>query len=195
MQCSQQAGLRYMQLFMCASKRQQRWGGARHLRSPDSLFVPLCRCETCQRCLDNFTATASMDGTTEVLATTFRTACVDKGRPSANCDRAEKAIRASFNGNLGRRVGAICRVLGECDAGLATNATCVLTGDGKSGQLSECLRGGVSNGTAIPGIGKCRVWQNSCFLQTFKISLSSSMEACAGHMQLVLQTKCLTFAC
>lgn len=115
--------------------------------------------------MDNFNATASTEGTTETLATTFRTACVDKGRPSAACDRAEKAIRANFNGNLGRRVGAICRVLGECDAGLATNATCVLTGDGKSGQLSECLRGGTTNGTDIPGIGKCDV------LQVFQITV------------------------
>lgn len=96
-----------------------------------------------------------MDGTAESIAMAFRTACVDKGRASAACDKAEKAIRASLNGNLGRRVGAVCRLLGECDAGLSTNASCVLTGDGKSGQLSECLKGGVSNGTDIAGIGEC----------------------------------------
>ena len=43
-------------------------------------------------------------------------------------------------------------MLGECDAGLAANATCSLAVDGKSGQLSECLKEGVSNGTALVGI-------------------------------------------
>jgi hypothetical protein len=66
----------------------------------------------------------------------------------------DTAIRASFKGNLGRRVGSICRVMGECDAALATNTSCVLASDGKTGQLSECLKEGVSSGTPVAGIGE-----------------------------------------
>lgn len=92
--------------------------------------------------------------TANSIATSFRSACIAKGRPSAGCDKVDSAIRASLRGNLGKRVGSICRVLGECDAALATNTSCVLTADGKTAQLSECLREGVTSGTAVAGIGE-----------------------------------------
>jgi hypothetical protein len=116
-----------------------------------------CRCETCQRCLETFNDTLSVAPITssDSIADAFRAACVDRGRPSAGCDKVDKAIRSSYKGNLGRRLGSICRLLGECDAALATNATCVLTSAGKSGQLSECTREGASTGEVLTGIGKC----------------------------------------
>jgi hypothetical protein len=64
----------------------------------------------------------------------------------------EKSVSGSYKGNLARRAGAICRVLGECDAGLATNATCALTAAGKNSTLSECTVEGISSGAAVAGI-------------------------------------------
>ena len=135
-----------------------------------------CRCETCQRCLDSFNDTLSVAPSTsaELIATAFRAACVNKGRASAGCDKVDKAVRGSYKGNLGRRVGGICRLLGECDAALTTNATCVLTSAGKSGQLSECTQEGVSAGEAVAGIGECSYCWESCTL--------------AGHKKCVLTT-------
>lgn len=118
--------------------------------------VAPCRCETCQRCLSNFSTfvsgQVSSTATAEQLAAAFRAQCVASTRPSADCDRVEKAIAGSFKGNLARRVGAICRVLGECDAGLASNASCVLSVGSKSGSLSECRVDGVSSGEDVVGI-------------------------------------------
>lgn len=107
-----------------------------------------CRCERCQRCLSNFSTTASAAAT----AATVRSACITAGRASADCDRVEKAIASSYKGNLAQRLGGICRVLGECDAGLVTNTTCVLSAGGKGGVLSECTLEGVSTGAAVDGI-------------------------------------------
>jgi len=116
------------------------------------------RCAACQRCLDDFkqsaanSLTASASATPAQLASSFRAACTLKERPSAACDRAEKAITGSYKGNMARRVGGICRVLGECDAGLATNASCVLTSGAFNGTLSECLLEGTSAGAPVEGI-------------------------------------------
>jgi hypothetical protein len=107
-----------------------------------------CRCERCQRCLSTFNTTASATAT----AASVRAACIAAGRPSADCDRVEKAIAGSYKGNLAQRLGGICRVLGECDAGLATNATCVLSAGGNDGMLSECTLEGVNFGSAVDGI-------------------------------------------
>jgi hypothetical protein len=43
-------------------------------------------------------------------------------------------------------------VLGECDAGLGTNATCMLSSGDKTGVLSECTLEGVSSGATVNGI-------------------------------------------
>jgi hypothetical protein len=113
----------------------------------------VCRCQTCQRCLDDFNDTRpASTNSAEAVATAFRAACIAKGRASADCDRVDRAIRSSLRGNLGRRLGGVCRLLGECDAALANNNTCVLTVSGRNGTLSECLREGVSTGTAVAGI-------------------------------------------
>lgn len=144
--------------------------GCLHMLTSDAahfLVVPfLCtfqhkstnRCETCQRCIStfsNYTATeVTPTATATELATRFRAFCISPavGRPSAACDRVEKAIGSSYKGNMGRRLGAICRVLGECDAGLATNATCQLSSNSKAGTLSDCSVQGVSTGDAVDGI-------------------------------------------
>lgn len=127
----------------------------------DKRVVCIClptRCAACQRCLDDFkqsaanSVIASASSTPAQLASSFRAACILKERPSAACDRAEKAITGSFKGNMARRVGGICRVLGECDTGLATNASCVLTNGAFNGTLSECLLEGTSAGAAVDGI-------------------------------------------
>jgi hypothetical protein len=108
--------------------------------------------------LDDFKQAASdiqaaTAATPTQLGSLFRSACISKERPSAACDRAEKAISGSYKGNLARRVGGICRVLGECDVELAGNSTCVLTAAGRqNGTLSECLVDGVVGGPAIDGI-------------------------------------------
>jgi hypothetical protein len=119
----------------------------------------LCRCGACQRCLDDFKQAISdiqaapATTTPAQLGSLFRSACISKERPSAACDRAEKAISGSYKGNLARRVGGICRVLGECDAGLVGNSTCVLTAAGRqNGTLSDCLVDGVGSGPVIDGI-------------------------------------------
>jgi hypothetical protein len=135
------------------------------VRCADGCYC-VCRCQTCQRCLDNFTDTrpAAADSP-DAVATAFRATCITKGRASADCDRVDKAIRSSLKGNLGRRLGGVCRLLGECDAVLANNNTCELTVSGRSGTLSECLQEGVSTGTAVAGIttGGCLPGQQ-CFL-------------------------------
>jgi hypothetical protein len=136
--------------------------------------VFVCRCQTCQRCLENFNDTrpAAADSS-DAVATAFRVACITKGRASADCDRVDKAIRSSLRGNLGRRLGGVCRLLGECDAVLANNNTCVLTVSGRNGTLSECLQEGVSAGTAVAGIttGGCLPRQCSAFCCTTQLSV------------------------
>lgn len=148
------------------------------------VFWLVCRCGACQRCLDGFKQVASdiqaaPAATPTQLGSLFRSACIAKDRPSAACDRAEKAISGSYKGNLARRMGGICRVLGECDAGLVGNSTCVLTATGRqNGTLSECLVDGVSTGSAIDGIwagtGEHQLTHNSAVLGA-RCSASSSM--------------------
>jgi hypothetical protein len=97
-------------------------------------------------------------------ASAFSTYCAApaRGRAAAACSRVERAIAASYKGNLGRRVGGLCRMLGECDAQLANNQSCVLQSRDKSGALSECLVDGVSSGSPVAGIASSGAYFQQC---------------------------------
>lgn len=85
----------------------------------------------------------------------MRSTCTQASTAVA-CDKVDKAA-ALGKGNFAHRPGAICRVLGECDASLAADLTCSLTVASKSGKLSECTVEGVDTGSNVEGISSSGV--------------------------------------
>lgn len=76
----------------------------------------------------------------------------------------------------------MCRLLGECDVALATNSSCMLTAAGRSGELSECSKEGVSNGTAVAGIGKLTSESETQFHSVvMSPSVTDSCATCGAH--------------
>jgi hypothetical protein len=121
-------------------------------------------CSTCQACLD--TANLYLNSLMFTMATTpielrepFGQLCKKLNTSEILCARVGERIQASAEGNLGRRAGSICSMLGACSSG--STSSCggftVPTFEGKPGNLTANLTGaldlctieGVENGTAL----------------------------------------------
>jgi hypothetical protein len=104
----------------------------------------------CTTCLDDFhgwaTDSATQGATVEEVVSGFKGHCEGK-RASTVCAAATNAIAASFLGNQGRRAGAICQLLGECNSTLVAGKT--LTYAQHTGSFSRCRQTGVSSGDVV----------------------------------------------
>jgi hypothetical protein len=58
-------------------------------------------------------------------------------------------IARSYNGNFGKRAGAICSMLGQCPA---TIGSCSITAGSSTGVLDTCTAEGVAGGSVLPGV-------------------------------------------
>jgi hypothetical protein len=136
------------------------------------LGEPLCRyvetcsstCGACQACLS--TVTASLLTVTSPAATAFEVAagfavwCSAAGYEAALCLLAQRRIIESANGNVGRRAGALCTLLGPCSRQAA--ATCTFSSPAMGGttlpaaagllqgSLDQCTVEGVEGGRQLP---------------------------------------------
>jgi hypothetical protein len=78
-------------------------------------------CKACKRCLTDF-STFIRDPAVATLAKSelevaFQDYCVNSaGREPAVCEMARLGVASSFRGNTGRRAGAICMLLSECNS-------------------------------------------------------------------------------
>lgn len=83
-------------------------------------------CPACQACLTAFqpfvNGIPSNASTPSALAASFYTACRSANRPAQACEAASLAVESSYQGNMAKRAGGICSVLGECVA--STLGTC-----------------------------------------------------------------------
>lgn len=81
-------------------------------------------CKSAKRCLKDFAPFVSQAASltsTDALADAFAAFCVSSGRQQAVCDSARLGISGSFKGNAGKRAGAICSLLSECDQKAVAN--------------------------------------------------------------------------
>jgi hypothetical protein len=86
----------------------------------------ICRCvdtpcKACKRCLTDFSTFVRDPAVATLvkseLEAAFRDYCVNSaGREPAVCDMARLGIASSFRGNAGKRAGAICTLLSECNS-------------------------------------------------------------------------------
>lgn len=82
-------------------------------------------CKACKRCLTDFnpftTAPSVAALTAAQLPDAFRDFCINSaGRDPAVCEMARSGVASSFRGLAGRRAGAICSLLSECDSTLVS---------------------------------------------------------------------------
>jgi hypothetical protein len=121
---------------------------------------PCRRCRTCSWKTAAWIRNSTWDlAVPDQIALTFGTFCRGSGRPSNLCSSIQAEIQSSASGNLGKRAGALCRVLGDCNPS-QFGLTCSLayTGDGALsatdpvGVLDLCTSEGTSTGSAVPGV-------------------------------------------
>ncbi len=126
-------------------------------------YVATCSsaCSACQACLD--TVTASFLAATSPVASAFEVAaafaawCSAAGYQPAACLAVQRTILESTNGNVGRRAGALCSLLGPCSGQAAAKCTFRVQGSGfdsgaeplPEGPLDQCTAEGVSGGSQL----------------------------------------------
>ena len=114
-------------------------------------------CKSCNNCIqslqgfvqDHATATAAL------TAASFFTLCsTTLGYSIPVCTSIQASILMSMDGNLGKRGGQLCTLLGACSKQLPE--TCWLTNaaaiDPLFGKLDACTREGITAGTLVAGI-------------------------------------------
>lgn len=83
-------------------------------------------CKVCSDCVvdlqGHVSSTLGDHGT--AVAGAFQTTCVDKGNAASMCAASAAYIQSSNRGNLGRRAGAICSMLGKCQCDLSCFVYC-----------------------------------------------------------------------
>ena len=80
----------------------------------------------------------------------FGSFCSISGRPNTVCAKVQPLVAASTGGFLGKRAGALCKAMEECDATQLTS--CALATEGKipEGTLDLCKAEGTSAGVTQP---------------------------------------------
>jgi hypothetical protein len=133
---------------------------------------PKVACEYCLRDFAGWAVTANTAPytddslvTPDLLAAEFYqncTAVVTLARDVASCRAAAQGIATSYRGNKGRRAGAICLMLQECNPMALAGATVVPTGSGlTAAAFSQCTQQGSAVSTAVTG------FPTTCSLATF----------------------------
>jgi hypothetical protein len=120
-------------------------------------------CSTCQACLDSangdlFASAAFKAAITAVeVRQQFGKWCSGQGYSTALCARVGERIQGSAEGNLGKRAGAICSLLGSCSGNAAANSC---SGSGftanstsgaaaLTGNVDQCTVEGVQGGAEL----------------------------------------------
>lgn len=112
-------------------------------------------CTTCKKCLAVVNqlvvipdVSIGIEGS--VLASSFLPKCT--GNLTNNdvvlCKKVAAAIAGSYNGNLGKRAGALCSLLGQCVGPATSAALCNITTDKP---LDLCTQEGYQLGTPVKG--------------------------------------------
>lgn len=113
------------------------------------VMQPCKACEVCVQAMQLFPDIAKDTTKASEVADKFRSFCAGTGRSPLACEAAATDIAGSVNGNLGRRVGALCRSLAEC-TDQASNCS-VASVSGQPAQLLDlCSVEGVKGGKPVP---------------------------------------------
>lgn len=125
-------------------------------------------CESCTNCINDVQAIASrfasnMSLTAAALGDGLYSWCSSANHTLSLCRDLQAGVANSWNGNLGRRAGAICSRLQLCDVTLIGSSNCsVQLADNQTGSLSVCTVEGIAGGSKVngtyDGTGKCRVY-------------------------------------
>lgn len=78
------------------------------------VMQPCTACGVCLQAMQLFPDIVKGTTSADAVADKFRAFCAGTGRNTLACEATAAAIAASVAGNLGRRVGALCRSLAEC---------------------------------------------------------------------------------
>jgi hypothetical protein len=118
-------------------------------------------CEVCVQAMQLFPDIVKDETRADTVADKFRSFCAGTGRSPVVCEATAAAVAASAAGNLGRRVGAMCRSLAECPA-QASPCNVTITAGQSSKPLDYCTIKGVA-GETLEGVasgarptGSCR---------------------------------------
>lgn len=105
-----------------------------HCHCSEVLCVAATRCvdtpqKACKRCLTDFGPFVTAPSTAALTATqlpdAFREFCISSARREPGvCEAAKLGVASSFRGLAGRRAGAICALLSECNSTLVAGYRC-----------------------------------------------------------------------
>ena len=119
-------------------------------------------CKVCNDCLADMRNLSSQLNSSAAYATPagiaaiFSSACLAANHSSALCQDMQLRIAASSGGRLGMRPAALCRLMGECPANLASS-TCAISTSSSTGVvpftiLDYCSTDGVNSSSTAPGV-------------------------------------------
>ena len=116
-----------------------------------SCVMQSCKaCEVCVQAMQLFPDIVKDETRADTVADKFRSFCAGTGRSPVVCEATAAAVAASAAGNLGRRVGALCRSLAECPA-QASPCNVTITAGQSSKPLDYCTIKGV-DGETLEGV-------------------------------------------
>lgn len=76
--------------------------------------TPCKVCSDCVAALQGYVSSTADSNSSAEIGTAFQATCTDKGNAPLMCAASAMFIQSSNRGNLGRRAGALCSMLGEC---------------------------------------------------------------------------------
>ena len=121
------------------------------------VFMDMCYdpCAHCQACLDaaNTVLLPSIlkDDSAVAIRSKFYKWCIQEGFNTSFCNIVGDQIQGSVNGNQGKRAGAICSMLGSCNASSASTDSCSYKASYMqlAGGLDLCVREGITGGLEV----------------------------------------------
>lgn len=124
------------------------------------VMQPCKACEVCVQAMQLFPDLVKDESRAESVAERFKTFCAGTGRSPIVCDATAAAVAASVAGNLGRRVGALCRSLAECPAQASACQVAAAAGQ-PAKALDYCSVKGVA-GESLEAVASGSKPPNSC---------------------------------
>ncbi|KAF6254423.1 hypothetical protein COO60DRAFT_1665172 [Scenedesmus sp. NREL 46B-D3] len=126
--------------------------------APVAVVSPCKRCESCLKEVQGLSAAQGVAASTDAVTISgrFLAACTSSFARGDTllCREVSSAIAFSYQGNLAKRAGALCKRLGNCTDDLtAAGSTCTLAASTQlSGRLDLCTREGVAGATGVAGV-------------------------------------------
>jgi hypothetical protein len=164
-------------------------------------YIDTCSdpCSACQQCLESvntglLAATLPLASAADVRAA-FYAWCAAEGYGAAQCVSVADRVQASMAGNLGRRAGAVCSLLGPCSSSASTaNCTFIAPAVGvvRPGHLDKCTIEGIAGGRQLDPLGEAATEE-----EALAAGLCLQDDDCegAGHVCSTLGNETLVCGC